>query len=76
MTRSALVAVGFGVEAHEHGEEESCFDENDRRVELGVAAAYEEWHDDVNEHDDELHQLELGEVALPPEVRADGWTHK
>ena len=38
---------------------------------LGIAAFYEKRLQRVNDKDDELDHLQLGEVALPPEVRLD-----
>ena len=38
---------------------------------LGIAAFYEQRLERVNDEDDELDHLQLGEVALPPEVGLD-----
>ena len=38
---------------------------------LGIAAFYEQRLQRVNDEDNELDHLQLGEVALPPEVRLD-----
>lgn len=67
-----LVTVGLQVEAYEHGEEEDGFGQHDVRVRPRVAAADEERHQRVQEDHDELDELELREVALPPQMLLHG----
>ena len=45
-----------------------------RASHLGIAAFYEQRLQRMNDEDDELDHLELGEVALPPEVGLDPGT--
>ena len=51
--------------------EENSVRHDDPGVDLGVAAVDEERLEGVDDEDDELDHLELGEVLLPPEVLLD-----
>lgn len=60
----------------EQSKEEHCLGQSDIRVRPRIPAADEQRHAGMDEKHHELRQLQLRNVALPPEMLLNGWAHE
>ena len=68
---SAGVEIGLDVEVGKQEQIQNPMRQDCPATHLGIVALYEQRLHRVDDEDDELHHLQLGNVALPPEVRLD-----